>query len=377
MDGAPVELHTADGAFTASGSGEETVVDLGGRLILPGLAEPHAHLDKALLADRFPNPGGDLIGAIEVMRAGWMTIDEHDVASRATETIRRLVASGVTFIRTHVDTNTFAGTTAISGLVAAREACEELCDIELVAMGYPLTGPEGDDGKATLDRAIELGADALGGVPHIEDSPQAALAHVLHLAKETGLPVDLHMDEVLDPSVDGLTELASEVIRHGLQGRVTASHCVIAAALAEAGVAVVTLPRTNLYLQARDVQQAPPRGTAGVEALLAEGVEVAGGGDNVQDPFSIIGQCDPLEAASLLVVVCHRTPEEALDMVTHAARRLAHRDPVTFEPGTPADFVAIEAGSIREAIAERPPGRTVVHRGRVVAETRVERRVID
>ncbi len=387
-DGTSLDLYADNGVFVEPAE-PTTTVDLSGRTVLPAFAEPHAHLDKALLASRFPNPVGDLIGAIEVMRAGWITIDEDDVIDRATRVVRRLVAAGTTLIRSHADTNIDAGTTAIRGLTSVREAVKGICDLEVVAMANPLTGPEGDDGKAVLDEAIEIGCDVLGAVPYIEDSPEATVTHILHLAKETGLPVDLHMDEVLDASVDGLTGLAREVIRHGLEGRVTASHCVshglkpeseqrrIAEALAEAGISVVTLPRTNLFLQARGVAQAPPRATAGIAALLDAGVNVAGGADNVQDPFFSIGRCDPLETAALLVAVCHQTPDRALEMITDSVRRLTHRRSITFETGSPADFVAIDASSAREAIADQPPGRTVVHRGKVVAETRVETIVAD
>lgn len=387
-EGTVLDLYAANGVFVDPAE-PATTVDLSGRTVLPALAEPHAHLDKALLASRFPNPAGDLIGAIEVMRAGWIAIDEEDIIDRALQTVRRLVASGTTLIRSHADTNIYGDTKSIRALTRVRDSVAAICDLEVVAMPYPLTGPEGYEGKAVLDEAIEIGCDVLGGVPHIEESPEASITHILHLAKETRLPVDLHMDEVLDATVDGLTGLAREVIRHGLEGRVTASHCVshglkpepeqrrIAEALAEADISVVTLPRTNLYLQARGVSQAPPRATAGVAALQDAGVNVAGGADNVQDPFFSIGRCDPLETASLLVTVCHQTPEHALEMVTNAVRTLMHRKGVTLEPGSPADFVAVDAHSVREAIADQPAGRTVVHRGAVVAETRVETLIAD
>jgi cytosine deaminase len=174
-----------------------------------------------------------------------------------------------------------------------------------------------------------------------------------------------------------------------LEGTVNASHCVshglkseveqreIAAALAHADITVVTLPRTNLYLQARDRYQAPPRGTVGVQAMLDEGVTVGGGADNCQDPFYSIGKCDPLETSSLLVSVCHQTPERAFEMVTNDIRTITSRPQLDFRPGSLADFVAIDAASIRAAIADQPAGRTVVHRGRVVASTTVDTWVAD
>ena len=383
-DGSRTDLVADRGVFVAAPGGASEEVDLGGRLVLPAFGEPHAHLDKAMLAERFPNPGGDLLGAIEVMRVGWSTIEPEDVAERATRTVRQLVAAGTTLIRSHADTNVYAGLKAIRSLLEVRDAVEPLCDLEVVAMAYPLTGPDGRDGRRILDQAIELGADVIGGAPHLEDDPASAIDHLLNLAVETRLHVDLHVDEVLDADFDTLRDLSRAVIRHGLEGTVNASHCVshglkgpeeqreIAAALAHADITVVTLPRTNLYLQARGLHQAPPRATVGVELMRDEGVTVGGGADNCQDPFYEIGRCDTLETASLLVSVCHQTPDEAFGMVTSDIRTITSRPQLDFRPGSPADFIAIDAASVRAAIADQPAGRTVVHRGRVVAKTTVD-----
>ncbi|MDH3247942.1 MAG: cytosine deaminase, partial [Acidimicrobiia bacterium] len=110
----------------------------------------------------------------------------------------------------------------------------------------------------------------------------------------------------------------------------------------------------------------------GVEAMLDAGVTVGGGADNCQDPFYSIGKCDPLETAGLLVSVCHQTMDKAFEMVTNDIRTITSRPLLDFRPGSPADFVAIDATSIRAAIADQPAARTVVHRGTVVAKTTVD-----
>lgn len=383
--GSTVELLAVDGVFVAADdTAAAETIDLDDRLVIPPLGEPHSHLDKAMLADRFPNPNGDLIGAIEVMRAGWAIIDEDDVSSRAVDAVRRLVASGTTLIRTHSDSHPYAGLKSVRSLLAVRTAVEPICDLEVVALAYPLTGPDGAEGRRILDEAIELGVDLIGGAPHLEEDPAAATEHILRLAVETRLHVDLHVDEVLDPEYDTLMALSKAVISHGLEGTVTASHCVshglkdfeeqstIAAAVADAGINVITLPRTNLYLMGRGDHQATPRGTLGVEAMERAGVIVGAGADNCQDPFNAMGGCDPFDTASLMVSVCHRTPEQAFASVSSAVRKLANRPAITFEPGTPADFLAIAADSIRSAIADQSPDRIVVHRGNVVARTTVD-----
>src|SRR4051794_41515560 len=84
----------------------------------------------------------------------------------------------------------------------------------------------------------------------------------------------------------------------------------------EAGIGIISLPITNLYLQGWDSPVATPRGLTALRALLDAGVRVAAGADNVRDPFNPLGRCDPLETAMLLVTAAHLTPAEAIHLVT-------------------------------------------------------------
>jgi cytosine deaminase len=136
-------------------------------------------------------------------------------------------------------------------------------------------------------------------------------------------------------------------------------------------VAVIANPRTNLFLQARGSEQAPPRGILGIQAMMDEGVIVAAGADNIQDPFYSIGRSDPLETASLLIAATHRTVDEAWEMVSSSARRVMGVGQPQLTPGSPADFVAIEAGSLREAIADQSADRMVFRGGQLVSRTTV------
>lgn len=373
-------------AVVAAGTGSGAAIeDLDGMLVLPAFAEPHAHLDKVFTADVLPNPAGDLLGAVETMRVGWPSISTDDIVVRAGEAARRLVASGTTVVRTHADLTPESGTRSVEALLETKQQVSHLCDVEVAAMAFPVTGLEADDVRLDLDRALELGVDLVGGVPHLEDDPHEAMRHALHVALGAGIRVDLHMDEVWDDSLDNLGELARLVEHHGLEGRVTASHCVahgamhgerqadVARLLADAGIDVVTLPRTNLYLQGRDADGPPPRGLPGLDVLRANGVLVAAGGDNVQDAFYPVGRTDPLEVASFLVAAAHFDPVDAVAAVGTDARTVMDREPVSIEAGSPAELVALAAGSPREAVADQPASRIVVYRGRVVARSRIER----
>ncbi|MCZ7532749.1 MAG: amidohydrolase family protein [Acidimicrobiia bacterium] len=364
-------------------TGDE-VVELDGRLLVPAFVEPHAHLDKALIADTFPNPAGDLNSAIEAIVDAWATLTVEDTITRAVTAARKLVMSGVTAIRTHADVIPENDSKSPEALAEVKRRLRGVCDLQVVAMAYPLTGSDSAIGRLALDKAIGWGADVVGGAPHLEHDPGAALAFILATASEHGLAVDLHMDEVLDVSVQHLAELARQTEQSGMEGKVTASHCVshglllpeeqreLGRILASSGVSVVTLPRTNLFIQARGVEQAPPRSLPGLRALLDSGVTVAAGADNVQDPFYTIGRSDPLETATFLMAVAHFTVDEAFGAVTSGARHTMGLDPIRIAAGSPAELVAVRASSIREAIAEQPVDRIVIHRGKVVARTSTE-----
>ncbi len=346
-----------------------------GLLVLPALAEPHAHLDKAFLAEVVDNPTGDLLGAITAMAAHAPRVTVADVAARAERAARLLLANGTTAIRTHADTTLETGLVNVEALLAVRDRLRGLVDIQVVALcGWPSLGPGGADQRALLRDAIAMGVDVVGGCPHLEDDPVAANDSFLAIAAEAGLPVDLHTDETLDPSVVGLDDLSTRVVRTGFPHAVTASHCVslgmqpeaeqrrIAEQVAAAAISVVVLPQTNLFLQGRQHRTATPRGLTAVHALRAAGVNVAAGGDNLQDPFNPMGRGDPLETAALMVVAAHLLPGDALDTVSCAPRRLM---------GLPegGDLVAVPAATVREAIALGPAGRLVVRDGRLVAGT--------
>ncbi|MFM7537961.1 MAG: amidohydrolase family protein [Acidimicrobiales bacterium] len=362
-----------------AGAGEPTVA-LNGRLLLPAACEPHAHLDKALTADRVVNRTGDLMGAVEAWRAYWPQLTVDDIAARGEQAARRLLAAGCTVIRTHADVSALVGTGAVEGLARVRERLRGLVEIEIVALTAPgQDDREEADNQAALRDALDAGADVVGGCPHLSPHPLRHLHACAELAAERGRALDLHTDETLDPKHLELRDLAAWVHRTGFAHPVAASHCVslgmqahdvqdaVAEEVAAAGVAVITLPQTNLFLQAREHRVGPPRGLTALGPLLRAGVVVGAGADNLQDPFNTVGRADPFETAALLVMAGHLLPEQAYEAVSGAARRATGRPAVTIEPGSPAELLAVPAPTVRAAVADGPAGRIVIHRGRVVA----------
>jgi cytosine deaminase len=384
-DAVPVEGASVEGASVGSGAAIE-VHPLHGWLVVPAMAEPHAHLDKALTADLVPNPTGDLNGAIEawVVAARTGRFSHDDTVGRASRAMELLLAHGVTAIRTHINTVPGVGAANVLALRDAASRFEGLLDLQIVALpSVPMVGPEGAPARRALADALTAGVDRVGGCPHLDTDGPGMIRLALEAAVEAGIGVDLHVDETLDPSTLTLPALAHHVLDTGFTGPVTASHCVslgmqppavqseVAALVAEAGIGVVTLPQTNLYLQGRDQPTATPRGLTAVAALQEAGVVVAAGGDNVQDPFNLVGRSDPLETAALLVMVGHRLPGVALDMVGNQARAALGLPAVELVPGAPADLVAMDAPSVRAAVATSP-SRLVFRRGRLVASANRE-----
>lgn len=393
VDGRLVNVAVADGLIVAvtpssnQGGNPHSVAaehDLDGWLLLPAMAEPHAHLDKALTADLVPNPGGDLQGAIDawIATAGRGEITYEDTVMRAARAIEMLITSGVTAVRSHVNVGPGYGASSIRAVHEARAQFEGLVEVQTVALVQsPLAGSAGAANRAALDEAVEAGVDAIGGCPHLEADGAGMIAHAIAVASDAGLPIDLHVDETLDASMLTLPEFARQVIDRGFERGVTASHCVslgmqgptiqheVAALVAEANMAVVALPQTNLFLQSRGVPTAPPRGLTALDPLIEAGALVCAGGDNVQDPFNLMGRADPLETAALMVMAGHRTPEDAYDMVSSRSRQAMGLPPVTIVPGSPGDLVAIDATSTRHAIASAPLSRKTFRAGRLVASS--------
>ena len=398
VDGRRVNIEIVDGLISAlcpvgATTGDTLVDDLGGWLVLPALAEPHAHLDNALIAEVAPNLRGDLQGAFEagdVALADGRITYEGTVA-RAIQAIELLMVHGVTAVRSHVAVGGDFGVRNVAAMLEAKSHFNGLIDIQLVALAIsPMTGPEGADNRAALAAAVEAGVDLIGGCPHLDPDGPGLIETAIRVATEAGLGIDLHVDETLDPAVLTLRDLARQVQDSGFEHPVAASHCVslgmqtpevqaeVAKEVAEAGVSVFCLPQTNLFLQGRDHPTATPRGLTALRALQDAGVLVAAGADNVQDPFNPVGRSDPLETASLLVMAGHQTPEDAYRMVSNDVREGIGLPRLSIEVGSRADMMAIDAASPREAMADSPMSRRVYRGGVLVAssdqQTAVHRR---
>jgi cytosine deaminase len=248
-----------------------------------------------------------------------------------------------------------------------------------------------DGGERLLEEAMEEGADIVSGLPSGEATAERVARHVdfcLALAQRRDADVHLLLDDSDDPSQRSLELLALRTIETGWEGRVSVSHAGALSAydhahaaevierVADAGISVCVNPQISLVLQGRQDRGPIRRGTTRVGELLAAGVNVLAGQDDVDDPYYPLGRADQLEVASLMAHTCHLAwPDElevVMDMVgPNAARALRLDDGYGLEVGDRADLVVVGAPDVRSAVAEQPPRRFVVSHGRLATERRV------
>ncbi|MEI6198920.1 MAG: amidohydrolase family protein [Actinomycetota bacterium] len=363
-----------------------SIISLAGHVVASSFVEPHAHLDKAFLADRITNPSGDLMGAIRGLEAVRSTITHDDIVDRAMRAVQLMSRNGVTSIRTHADTTISGGLSSVIALLEVKNRCSYFMDLQVaMLLEWPVTGLAGKEHQALARDAISAGIDVVGGCPHLDPDPRGAVEFLLGLATDTGLPLDLHADENMRANSSDLEHLADIVIRDNFSHQMNASHCValstkseididrVSEKVAAAGITITALPQTNLFLQERGVSSNPARAITPIHRLQHAGVVVAAGADNLQDPFNLVGRGDPLEIASLLMVSAHVTAPEALQMISTNAHQAVHGATNSLSVGAPANFVALPAANLRESIAMGPPDRIVVYGG-VVLDNQIRNR---
>ncbi|MFC7548679.1 amidohydrolase family protein [Plantactinospora sp. GCM10030261] len=395
----PVDIHVSDGRIqriepATDGNPRDTageVLDADGGLVTPAFVEPHLHIDKALTYPRLPPPGAGTL----VHRASARTrqVKAHyardDLIARASQAFTLAIGHGVGTIRAHVDIDPIGGLTALYAMMELRDRYATALDIQLVA--FPQQ-PIARDPRARglLRAALAEGADVLAGAPDVEhpDDRAAHLEAVLALAGETGVPLDVHCDYSYDPGQRDLERLARRTVELGLVGRVRAGHCCaldayddataeeVIAAVRAAAIHICVCPLGNQLLVGDEI---PPRGrgTSRLRTLIARGVEVCAGGDNVHDMWFPFGRLDPAEVAMATVLAAQlRVPEQirqAFDMVTVGAARYVGAPADGVQVGAVADLVVFSAASLVDVLRNAPGRRTTIKRGRVVggAESRV------
>jgi cytosine/creatinine deaminase len=361
------------------------LIDAGGALLSPPFVDAHFHLD-ATLSHGLPrvNASGTLLEGIALWGELKPLLTEEAIAERALQYCDWAVARGLLAIRSHADVCD-ERLLAVRALIEVRRRVAPYLDLQLVA--FPQDGVLRSAGAmANLQRALDLGVDVVGGIPHFERTAEQgaeSVRQLCELAAARGLPVDMHCDESDDPQSRHIETLAFQARRLGLQGRVTGSHLTsmhsmdnyyvskLLPLIAEAGVHAVANPLINITLQGRHDSYPKRRGMTRVPELMAAGVNVAFGHDCVMDPWYALGSADMLEVAAMGLHVAQMTSlqgqRQCFDAVTVNAARILGLQDYGLAPGCRADFVLLQAGSPEEAIRLRAQRLLVVRGGAIVS----------
>jgi cytosine deaminase len=395
-----VDIAVKDGIFASiandlSAATAAREIDAAGRLVSPPFIDAHVHLDAVLTVGqpRY-NSTGTLLEGIQIWSERKPSLTVEDAKKRALEEIRWEVAQGTLHIRSHVDVCD-PDLTALRALLEVREEVRDICDLQLVA--FPQDGILSfPNGRELMRRAMELGCDVVGGIPHYEwtrDMGVEDVHYAFQLAREFNRDIDCHCDETDDPQSRFTEVMAADTLEQGWQGRVTASHCTamhsydnayafkLIRLLARARVNIVANPFDNVVLQGRFDTYPKRRGIARVKELLAAGVNVALGHDSIMDPWFPLGRGDMLAAAQLALFLCHMSGYEeindVLDLITtNAATTLRIQDAYGIEEGKPASFLILDASSAFESLRLIPARLHVFKNGREVAFTTPARSIV-
>src|SRR5438477_3609301 len=362
-------------------------IELGARLVTPGLVESHIHLDKVLLTDRVTATAGTLEEAIRVTGQAKRTFTVEDITSRARRVLDLAVRAGTTAMRSHVEVDPIVGLTGMEAMLALRREYAPALDLQLCAFAQEgiLKAP-GTEGL--LRRALTMGADLIGGCPYNDTDGAEHIRVIFGLAIAFGVDADFHVDFADEPEHLHVREIAAQTVRAGWQGRVTVGHLTelaavpafrqdeIIAEVVEAGLGVVCLPATDLYLMGRRDQFNVRRGLTPVRRLLDAGVPVALASNNVRNPFTPVGNADLVQMAFLTALAGHMgTPTDLralMDTVTVQPARLLRLPDYGLAPGCYADLVVWDCARTEDTVATLAPRTLVVKRGRVTVEARRE-----
>jgi cytosine deaminase len=387
-DGVAADVGIAGGRIVEIGRIEARgaeEIDAAGDLVSPPFVDPHFHMD-ATLSYGLPrvNASGTLLEGIALWGELRATATVDEMRDRALAYCDWAVAMGLLAIRTHVDVTDDA-LRGVEAMLEVKRLVAPYLELQLVA--FPQDGLyRAPRGRANLIRALDMGVDVVGGIPHFERTMTdgaASVRDLCEIAAERGLPVDLHCDETDDPQSRHIETLAAETLRLGLCGRSVGSHLTsmhsmddyyvskLLPLIAEAGVAAMPNPLINIVLQGRHDGYPKRRGLTRVKELIAHGVAVGWGQDCVLDPWYSLGTADMLDVAFMGLHVAQMTsPAEmrrCFEMVTDGNAAIIGLRDYGLRVGAAASLVVLDAGDPVEALRLRPARLAVVSRGRVVS----------
>ncbi len=366
-------------------------IDAAGDFVTAPFVDAHFHMD-ATLSYGLPrvNASGTLLEGIALWGELKPMLTQEALIARALQYCDWAVGRGLLAIRSHVDICDDR-LLAVEALLHVKQQVAPYLDLQLVA--FPQDGVlRSANALSNLKRAIAMGVDVVGGIPHFERTMAdgaESIKILCEFAAEKGLMVDMHCDESDDPMSRHIETLAYHAQRLSLQGRVAGSHLTsmhsmdnyyvskLLPLIREAGVAAIANPLINITLQGRHDNYPKRRGMMRVPEMLAAGIEVAFGQDCVMDPWYSLGSADMLEVAHMGLHVAQMTGQDAMkacfNAVTVAPAKILGLADYGLKVGCYADMVVLDAGDAIEAIRLRATRRYVIRRGVVISQSQAAR----
>ncbi|WP_297196760.1 cytosine deaminase [uncultured Pluralibacter sp.] len=365
------------------------ILNARGGLAIPPFIEPHIHLDTTQTAGE-PNwnQSGTLFEGIERWAERKAMLTHEDVKARAWKTLKWQIANGIQFVRTHVDVSD-PTLTALKAMLEVKAEVAPWVELQIVAfpqegiLSYP-------NGAALLEKALELGADVVGAIPHFEFTREygvESLHIAFALAKKYDRPLDIHCDEIDDEQSRFVETVAALALKEGIGHRVTASHTTamhsyngaytsrLFRLLKMSGINFVANPLVNIHLQGRFDDYPKRRGITRVKELMNAGINVCFGHDDVFDPWYPLGTGNMLQVLHMGLHVCqlmgYQQINDGLNLITHNSARTFGVDDYGIEEGKVANLVILPAENGFEAVRCQVPVRWSIRQGRVIATTQL------
>ena len=377
-----VDIGLADGRIAAIEPGlaaAARTLDLGGRLVVPGLVETHIHLDKTCILDRCTIREGTVQEAIAQVARAKRDFTAADVYARGRRTLERCILQGTTHMRTHVEVDPGIG---LVGFEAVQQLARDhawAIDVELCV--FPQDGLLNLPGTdALLVEGLKRGARTIGAVPYADTDPRGHIDRIFEIARDFDVDIDMHLDLAETAENMQIEHVIERTAQYRYGGRVAVGHATqlsvlprarfeaIARRLADVGVAVTVLPATDLFLMGRRQDHSILRGVTPAHRLVELGVNCSLSTNNVMNPFTPYGDGSLIRMANLYANVCHVATADGLatclDMVTRRSARLMRLDGHDVAIGSAADLTVLDAPDAASAVAELAPALWGFKRGR-------------
>ncbi len=385
-----VSIHIVDGIIRAIGniegySGKEW--DCQGRYVSPPFVESHIHLDSVFTAgDPHFNLSGTLFEGIEIWRERKKTLTYEDVQKRALKALKLMASQGTLFVRTHVDVST-PQLTALEALLDLKEQVKDWMTLQIVA--FPQDGIFSHSNHLNLlEKALQMGADVVGGIPHYEltrEDGVRSVQTIFDLAEKYDCLIDIHCDEIDDEQSRFLEILVAEAIKRNNGPTVTASHTTAFASynnayaqklmgfLQRTSINFVSNPLINITLQGRTDSYPKRRGVTRIKELVKEGQNVSLGQDCIADPWYRLGTGKMLDVAYMTAHVSQMMGQKELQhcyqMITYNGARTLHLKNYGIHIGQKANLIVLDAFDPIDAIAKRNQPLLVFSNGKLISNT--------